>query len=234
MREHSFFIGPESLGASMPEDVPVHRIVLTGGPCGGKSSALALISRRIAVFGYDVYCVPEAATIVLSGGVQIKGMPAHQVAAFQAQLLKVILALEDSFYEIAKATGRPSILFCDRGAMDGSAYVSGETWSAILAANNWTIEHLRDRRYEAVIHLVTAADGAENFYSAATNAVRSESAKRARELDALVYKAWQGHPALHVIDNSTDFAGKIDRVVAAISEAIGLTKNPWCPVSEMR
>jgi predicted ATPase len=208
----------------MPAEGLVHRVVLTGGPCGGKSSALALISKRVAALGFDVYCVPEAATIVLSGGVQIKGMPARHLAAFQAQLLKVILALEDSFYEIAKTTGRPSILFCDRGAMDGSAYVSGETWSAILAANNWTVEHLRDQRYDAVIHLVTAADGAETFYSAATNAVRSESAARARELDALAYKAWQGHPTLHVIDNSTDFNGKIDRVVTVVCEVLGISE----------
>ena len=202
---------------------PVHRIVLTGGPCGGKSTALALVSKRIAAFGFDVYCVPEAATIVLRGGVQIKGMPAPQIAAFQTHLLNVILALEDSFCAIAKTTGRPSVVFCDRGAMDGSAYVSTETWSAILSANQWTVEHLRDRRYDAVIHLVTAADGAEHFYSAETNAVRSETAQRARELDALVLQAWRGHPTLHVIDNSTDFDGKIERIIGAVCKSLGIS-----------
>ena len=34
---------------------------------------------------------------------------------------------------------------------------------------------VRDQRYDAVYHLVTAADGAEPFYSLANNKGRSES-----------------------------------------------------------
>ena len=34
---------------------------------------------------------------------------------------------------------------------------------------------MRDRRYEAVVHLVSAADGAEKFYSKENNEARYES-----------------------------------------------------------
>lgn len=53
--------------------------------------------------------------------------------------------------------------------MDGQAYVEEMVWQAILDETGWTTVQLRDRRYEAVIHLVTAADGADNFYSDANN-----------------------------------------------------------------
>ena len=35
-------------------------------------------------------------------------------------------ALEDAFYGLAKSTGEPAVLLCDRGAMDGSAYMDPE------------------------------------------------------------------------------------------------------------
>jgi hypothetical protein len=68
---------------------------------------------------------------------------------------------------------------------------------------------LRDRRYEAVIHLVTAANGAEKFYSltqaedpttgAAT--ARHESIEEAIQIDEKTRRAWEGHRHLYVVDN---------------------------------
>jgi len=40
--------------------------------------------------------------------------------------------LEDNFSALAKNEGRPSVILCDRGLMDGSAYVSDELWHAVL------------------------------------------------------------------------------------------------------
>lgn len=38
-------------------------------------------------------------------------------------------------------------------------------------------------RYDAIIHLVTAAIGAEKYYTTENNAVRSENLQQARDLD---------------------------------------------------
>ena len=38
-----------------------------GGPCGGKSTALSILSQRLTSFGFQVYLVPEAATILFTG-----------------------------------------------------------------------------------------------------------------------------------------------------------------------
>lgn len=58
---------------------------------------------------------------------------------------------------------------------------------------------MRDRRYEAVVHLVSAADGAEKFYSKENNEARYESIKEAVELDKKLINAWVGHPHFSVI-----------------------------------
>ena len=42
----------------------------------------------------------------------------------------------------------------------------------VLEEFNWTVPQLRDQRYEAVVHLVTAAIGAERFYTLENNKAR--------------------------------------------------------------
>ena len=42
---------------------------------------------------------------------------------------------------------------------------------------------LRDNRYDQVVHMVTAASGAESFYQLDNNSARSEDLDQARERD---------------------------------------------------
>jgi CYTH domain-containing protein len=82
---------------------------------------------------------------------------------------------------------------------------------------------------------VSAADGAEQYYTTATNATRYEQANEeglriARELDKKVIKAWTGHPHLRVINNHNDFENKLNRVLNEIAKVVGLPQ----PVQEER
>lgn len=62
---------------------------------------------------------------------------------------------------IAKQSKKKTIILCDRGLMDGSAYVDQEEWGALLKSNDLNEVLMRDDRYDLVIHLVSAAIGAE-------------------------------------------------------------------------
>ena len=78
---------------------------------------------------------------------------------------------------------------------------------------------------------MSAADGAEQYYTTATNATRYEQANEeglriARELDKKVIKAWTGHPHLRVINNHLDFENKLNRVLNEISKVVGLPQPP--------
>ena len=48
-------------------------IVLTGGPCGGKSSSLMAIKIALEDSGYLVMTMPEVPTILMSNGAQFPG-----------------------------------------------------------------------------------------------------------------------------------------------------------------
>jgi nucleoside-triphosphatase THEP1 len=46
----------------------VTKILLTGGPCAGKTTSLAKLQNTLDNKGFRVYCVPEAATLMMKGG----------------------------------------------------------------------------------------------------------------------------------------------------------------------
>ena len=123
--------------------------------------------------------------------------------------------------------GIKAVVICDRGAMDPSAYIDRELWLRMLKELGVDETDLRDHRYDCVVHLVTAAKGAEAFYTTDSNSVRSEGLEMARRLDALVMNAWVGHASLQVIDNLSvcNFAQKCDRVVQAVLTRLGLVAD---------
>ena len=136
------------------------------------------------------------------------------------------MALEDKFTRMAQEFQEDCIIVCDRGTMDISAYMAPETWEDITRAVGTSTPELR-QRYDAVLHLVSAADGAEQYYTTANNASRTESGDEeglriARSLDKKVIAAWTGHPHLRVINNDEDFDKKMNRVLKEISDVLSL------------
>lgn len=74
-------------------------------------------------------------------------------------------------------------VLCDRGLMDGSAYITREQWEVLLNELGLYEQDIKDNRYDLVIHLTTAADGAEKYYITDNNAARSENVEAAVVLD---------------------------------------------------
>lgn len=114
----------------------------------------------------------------------------------QGTVLDTQMCFEDGVERVLRARGQPAVILCDRGAMDGSIYVSPEEFQSVMDERNTSIVELRDKRYDAVFHMVTAADGAEAYYTLENNATRWESKEAARENDKRTQKAWVGHPHL--------------------------------------
>jgi hypothetical protein len=116
--------------------------------------------------------------------------------------MRTQMVLEDIFIDIALNSELKTVIICDRGVMDGSAYTDENVWQALLDETAWNTIQLRDRRYEAVIHMVTCADGAEEFYTGQNNEARYETVEEAKALDKKLINAWVGHPHFSIIDNN--------------------------------
>ncbi len=214
----------------------IKKIVLTGGPCAGKTTALVRIIEYFSSRGYKVFTIPEVPTMFTQAGMNYLTQNKEFFYEGEKATLETQMMLEDKFMQMAQTINGPSIIVCDRGVMDISAYMAPEMWQKITSAVGIsTVEELRDKRYDAVLHLVSAADGAEQFYTTSNNAQRLEKADEeglaiARSLDKKVIDAWTGHPHLRVINNHENFDNKINRVIKEISNVLGLPQ----PIEEER
>lgn len=87
--------------------VNIIRICITGGPCAGKTTAIAAIKQDLTQLGMKVLVVPEAASALMRGGANIVSgnFTETQGVQFQKSLMKLQFGLEDTFYEIAKMAG---------------------------------------------------------------------------------------------------------------------------------
>src|SRR3954470_14875254 len=128
------------------------RIVLTGGPCAGKTSALSRLRARLQTYGRRVYTTSEASTLMLDGGAFVVGTPPSQQQIYQKGVLEITLALEGALLAFARGIGDRAVLVCDRGAMDGKAYIGEPLWREVLGQMGLDEGQLRDGRYDAVVH----------------------------------------------------------------------------------
>eukprot|EP01065_Artemidia_motanka_P001282 TRINITY_DN10598_c0_g1_i1.p1 TRINITY_DN10598_c0_g1~~TRINITY_DN10598_c0_g1_i1.p1 ORF type:complete len:416 (+),score=129.64 TRINITY_DN10598_c0_g1_i1:53-1300(+) len=203
---------------------PVWRVCLTGGPCGGKSSALTHLRLEFERLGYNVYIVPEAATLLFENGARtlFNAGPAG-IHRFQAELLRTQVFMEDMFAKIARECKKKAVVLVDRGTMDGRVFCTQEQWQAIMEEAGFSTERLRDQRYDLVLLMATTAFGAEDVYNnqRLANPERTENAEEARAQEAKLREVYLGHPKLRVIDNSTSWNEKLGRARQAVLNLVG-------------
>lgn len=210
----------ELLAERAGEKAPaISKIVITGGPCGGKSTAMSWIQEYFAKIGYTVLFVPETATELITGGVTPQNCGSN--VDFQKCLAKLQLEKEAVFEKAALSMNCEKVLMvCDRGLMDNKAYMNDAEFALVLEEIRCNAVELRDH-YDAVFHLVTAAKGAEKFYTTANNSARTETVEQAAAMDDKLISAWTGHPHLRIIDNATDFENKMKRLIQEIAAFLG-------------
>jgi hypothetical protein len=184
------------------------RIVVTGGPGGGKTTAADLFRREI---GTRVVVVPESATLLFGGGFP-RATESSARAAAQRAIYHVQTILED----VQSALYPDRILLCDRGTVDGAAYWPGQESDFFGAVGS---SHERElARYDAVIFFQTAAAGGMSVEGG--NPVRIETNAQAVELDARLHALWAKHPRFMVVPHNPSFVQKIMLGLATLQSMV--------------
>ena len=196
----------------------VYEFVITGGPCAGKTTGLSKLERIFTDRGYKVIIVAETATEVILSGVNPTEV---SVQDFQRVIIDRGIVKEKTIRTVAKCFKKDVVIFYDRGLLDSKAYMDYKTFVKLLKRHNLTEISARDS-YDAVFHLVTAAIGAEEYYTKQNNKARRETLEEAIEADRKTRDAWTGHPHLRVIDNSTGFSEKIERLIKEVFAVMGI------------
>lgn len=188
---------------------PRCRIVLTGGPGGGKTTAADLFRREL---GEQVVIVPEAATILYLGGFP-RSVERDVRQATQRTIYHVQRNLEDA--QAAHYKGR--VLLCDRGTIDGAAFWPSTKPGEFFEDLETTFE-AELLRYDAVIFFETAAVGGISIEGG--NPVRKESAAEAVELDQRLHMLWKKHPHFVFIPHHPSFLKKISQGLDALTKIV--------------
>jgi predicted ATPase len=184
------------------------RIVLTGGPGGGKTTAADLFRREL---GERVVIVPESATILFAGGfpraAQLDAMRSAQAAVFHVQR-----NLED----VQSALFPDRILLCDRGTIDGAAYWPNHERDFFEAMGTTFERELQ--RYDAVVFFETAAVAGDSIEGG--NPVRTESLAEAVELDGRLRRLWSRHSHFMLVPHHSSFLHNITAGLAMLQSIV--------------
>ena len=201
----------------------VTSIVLTGGPCGGKSTSISVLEQELTNKGFQVIIVNEMATDVILSGLTPMNLGGYE---FQKVLIQMQLNRNKIYEEASKlfaeTNNKRVVIIFDRGIADGKAFVTDDEYERLLKeCNTSEIEIMSS--YDGVFHLVTAADGAENYYTCENNKARTETPEQAIERDRGCLRAWTGHPHLRVIDNKNKtFEQKVDKLLEEVYTLLGV------------
>ena len=199
----------------------IWKFVITGGPCAGKTEAIKIIKQELTNKGLKVIAVPETATELISSEITPWELGRNK---FQFLLLERSLNKEITAEKAAESFNQDVVIIYDRGLLDGKAYMQAEPFMDELKKYNEDEKTVLDR-YNAVFHLVTTANGAEDFYTLANNEARTESIKDAIKLDDRLIDIWSNHKNFKIIDNSTNFELKMERLLKEIDYAINNYDN---------
>ncbi|MBX7079675.1 MAG: ATP-binding protein [Nannocystaceae bacterium] len=184
------------------------RVVVTGGPGAGKTTAADLFRREL---GERVVVVPEAATLLFSGGFPRDGSPEVRRAAQSA-----IFHVQRNLEAIQAATYPERILLCDRGTIDGAAY-----WPAPpedFFATHGTSLPTELARYDEVIFFETAAVGGLAIEGG--NPTRIETLQQAVALHQRLLALWSQHPRFTFVPHEPSFLRKITAGLGVLENII--------------
>ena len=203
----------------------ISTILIGGGPCSGKTTALEYLRKGLEVRGYRLIFVPEAATELINGGVApwtCRSYDDFQRAVFEMQLGK-----EAAFvHAAAQMDAERIVIIFDRGVMDHAGYMTPEGFEQLLADYHTTREELY-ARYDVVFHLVSAAKGLEAAYTLENNAARAETPEQAAAVDDRLLAAWKDHPHFTLINNTEIFADKMGALMREVYRFLGEPDVPF-------
>lgn len=184
------------------------RIVLTGGPGGGKTTAADLYRREI---GEDVVIVPEAATLLYTGG-----FPRIGESGVRKATQRAIYHVQKNLEDAQAAHYQSRVLLCDRGTVDGAAYWPGDDED--FFAHVGTTLDAEFARYDAVIFFETAAVGGISIEGG--NPSRIESLNDALDLDRRLKQLWSQHRHFVFVPHNHSFLRKIHSGLAELERLV--------------
>ena len=203
--------------------IAIKKIVITGGPCSGKTSALKVIKDYFGNLGYMVFIINESATELINNG--IAPFENNQISRyfFQKMIFKYQYMKELLYEEFIEQidSEKPKLILYDRGGMDYKSFLSDEEALQIMSAENMNEASIL-AKYDLVIYLKSVANGLSDEYTLENNKARTENIEEAKLLDVRTLEVWQHHPNLKRVGIYDTFEEKAKEIINLIENELSI------------
>lgn len=207
------------------KDKDIIKIVLTGGPCAGKSTVFDTLNDYLTEKGYYVITVSETATELIRSKILPNPSDKEHTLMFQDILLhqQYTKELISEVYAKKMAKNQKEVILYDRSILDNRAYLdSKEDFDYILNKNNLDeLEVLNS--YDLVLNLISVATCKPECYK--LDGVRYETLEDAQSLDKRTSTAWIHHPNFKAIKPTDTIEEKINLVITEVDNYLSGIKN---------
>lgn len=195
------------------------KVVLTGGPCGGKTTAIEEIKKHLKNKNIPLLIVPETATELIVNGIKPGDI---STIDFQSLVLKKQLSKEKITEEYAKKRYKNEelcVIIYDRGILDNKAYLENFTdFQKLIREEQLNEINLLDK-YDLVLDLLSLATCKPEGYNL-LNEARTEDIPTARELDKKTTLSWIAHRNLKMLNSEVPLKEELKEILNEINEFI--------------
>lgn len=188
------------------------RIVITGGPCSGKTKLFHDILAQYP----DALGIPELASILAR---DIGVLRSDDPLIYRGPLWKMQRAVEASFYRMAQTLGDVRAVVLDSASVCNAGFLSGGIAELELLFR--TTRQVEYARYDAVIWL---SPPPEDVFERerANNSTRIETFAQARDIGIRMLGAWLHHACPRfVFSEDDDWEDKRDSAMEYVRSLIG-------------
>ena len=182
----------------------VFKIVLTGGPCAGKTTAVKTIKNHLKERNIPCFIVPETATELITNLVnnEIPNLYEFQKLVMKRQIEKESDTLDYIYSNYSKVD--KCVVIYDRGLYDNLAYLNNNKLFKKMLKSFHLDQLTSLERYDMVVDLLSLATCKPNEYNN-SNEARKEDIKEASNLDNRTSNAWSNHFNLRIVSSDISF-----------------------------
>lgn len=187
----------------------IPKIVLTGGPCGGKTEGLSYLSEHLTALGFNVFAIKESAEALIASG-----FDRRNTFEFQKAIALNQLRLEKEAEILAKKSNK-SVIICDRGLMDAKVYLSETDFQKFKEELKLNEDDLLNR-YDAVFLMDSMSQ--KGFIE--DNGIRNETPDQADILNKKSLQIWSQNPNFKRISVYESFDEKLERLLKEVTNVV--------------
>jgi len=199
----------------------IPKIVVTGGPCSGKSTLMQIFS-QVPLHQVRLHFVPEVATILIS---QVGAKPPVGDPVAMRRFQRTVYTVQTGFEEVSETQALmdgKTALITDRGVVDSAAYLPNGLRD--LEGICRTSASYELGRYDLVIHLDVPEKGVYEE-SRRNNPARSEGWEEATALDQRIGDIWGQHHRYVRVERCGNMEIKLLKASNIISDFLNKTAS---------